>query len=148
MCLTTVELIPPHNPRSVDTATITVRGTRRAASQRKENRTFLEGLLSKGLGRTRSLVFAMTASDKNREAALEHDFKKRINRSPAPVRIETILPHTHSCWKQQSRSDSNLQDGSPRRAVNGCQRPRDCSAFTCTPLSFDAATIFMALVIF
>lgn len=38
VCLTTVELMPPHRPRSVDTATMTVRGTSRAADNINESK--------------------------------------------------------------------------------------------------------------
>ena len=44
---------------------------------------------------------------------------------------------------------SAFMDGaSPSSAVNGCHTPREFSAFTCMVRSLDAATIFMAMVIF
>ena len=37
---------------------------------------------------------------------------------------------------------------SPNRETKGCTRPRDLSVSDCATLIFEAATIFMALVIF
>ena len=42
----------------------------------------------------------------------------------------------------------NILGVSPRRAVNGCHRPRVFSALVWIALSFEAATIFIAFVIF
>lgn len=42
----------------------------------------------------------------------------------------------------------NILGVSPRRAVNGCHKPREFSALTWIALSLEAATIFIAFVIF
>jgi hypothetical protein len=42
----------------------------------------------------------------------------------------------------------NILGESPRSAVNGCHRPREFSALVWINRSFEAATIFIAFVIF
>jgi hypothetical protein len=64
--------------------------------------------------------------------------------------VEFIPPHNPLSDEMVTISflSTLVAGASPNRAVNGCQSPREFSAFTCTLRSFEAATIFIALVIF
>lgn len=62
--------------------------------------------------------------------------------------IESDKKNSCRNWDTKNIIFVNLLGRSPRRAVNGCHRPRDFSVLTWIARSFEAATIFMALVIF